>query len=220
MDKAWGADDIYLGIMAELGGEAAIVEYGEEDLMTPQRSGTCAFMSLQALFYHVNVDKKISQKVRFQLLSAGIDKYVKWNEDRLSTSLQAQNIFSKTLEEYSRITVDMHEGKVISDGELVKAHNRIREFRKMLEGAKQAFLNEVEDSVGKINLNIRAVDWGRIIPIPQGSIIDPDKPVSSKMPAPLSGVHSIFLLTQGCTLFTLGYWPTPPSGGIFLSERM
>ncbi|HEV8052699.1 MAG TPA: hypothetical protein VGP47_09400, partial [Parachlamydiaceae bacterium] len=38
------------------------------------------------------------------------------------------------------------------------------------------------------------------------------------LPAPLSGVHSIFF-TQGCTPFTLGYWPTPPSGGIFLSEE-
>lgn len=197
---AWKASDIYTGLMLHLGGEAAVINFGEEDLMTPQRSGTCAFMSLQALFNHINADKSISQKVRFKLLSVGINDYFNGNKARLETSRQAQNLFSKTVEEYSRIVASMHEEGIINDAELVNAKERIVEFRKALDSGRRAYEIEVESSIDKIDLNARPVDWGKLtsipeydwekVHIPRGSIVDPGKAVPSQK-APLFYVESL-----------------------------
>lgn len=171
----WNADDVYDGLLSHLEGEASTVIYGKEDLMTPQRSGTCIFMSLQVLFYHFNVDKSVSQKIRFKLLAEGFKNYVISNKETLSFSSRSLNLFSKSLEEFSRIATEMHAKEIIDDKELYEASKQIKEYRQILKAEKQVYLRETEKNATVLDLKTSAPAWDSEISLAGNLLLDPDK---------------------------------------------
>ena len=178
----WEGKDVYNVLVKHLGGEVGIINYGKEDLMTPQRSGTCAFMSLEALFYHMNADKKVSQKIRYQLLSSGISNYIKMKKNRLGKELQAQNLFSKSLEEYSRITADMHGNEIITDKELMQANQQIKEFHHLLKSAQNEYRQNIEKNIKIIDLDNYQSFQGRN-EIPNVLLMNPGHALSESKPS-------------------------------------
>ena len=170
IQKRWESHDIYQSLIQNLKGEISTIHYGEQDLMSPQRSGTCTFASLHALFHHLNIDKKISQKIRFGLLTSGLNHYVKWNKHRLSTDSQAQNLFSKSLEEYSRIIVDMHEKEILTDAELKSVSERTKEFKQLLQSGINDYQKGIEKRASTLEFNSKASP-GELIKIPAISFI-------------------------------------------------
>ena len=189
--EGWKAKDIYQALIRNIGGDIASIKYGHEDLMTPQRSGICSFASLNALLYHMNKDKNVSLKIRFLLLSSGIADYVQWNKDRFALEPQALNLFSKSVEEYSRITFDLHGKKIIDDLEMEKAGRQIKEFQMLVKSARKSYDNEVKKNAKIINLNKGAyytlneylLTRRLNILIPSDPVMDPKKmPPSQKHP--------------------------------------
>lgn len=171
----WNADDVYDGLLSQLEGEASTVVYGKKNLMTPQRSSTCVFMSSKALFYYFNVDKSISQKTRFKLLAEGFKNYVKSNKETLSFSSRSLNLFSKSLEEFSRIATEMYAEGIIDDKELYEASKQIKEYRQILKAEKQVYQTETKKNATVFDLETSAPTWDSEVTLAGNLLLDPDK---------------------------------------------
>jgi hypothetical protein len=185
-NEPWGEDDVYQALFSyyldDLKGEKNKIIFGKEDLMTSQRAGTCAVMSLTSFFYHANTDKSISLKIRFKLLSEGIDSYFEQNRNRFSIEPQAQNLFAKTLEEYSRITADMHDKGIIRDQEMTVANRKIQEYSRSLESGRQRFQKNIEESALQTALHEKGIAWENRVSIAAKWIYPNIETIKSKPP--------------------------------------
>lgn len=143
MAEKWQERDIYQAWQGALGGLSSNRQFTEEDLKTPQRAGTCAMMSINAVIREQIPTQKASRKFHWQLVLKGLLDYAEIQKHELDKEMP-RRLLSKSVEEVARISISAFEEGAITADELQLAAYKLSTVRQLLDKGEKKYLDEFE----------------------------------------------------------------------------
>lgn len=148
----WTEHDIYNTILPEIGGEVSPRQYSQEDLRHVQRSGTCAFISLDQAMKHNQPNEFAAQHDRMELQLKAIVDYTAEHQNRLASEEVPRRALQKVTEETARNVRKNFNDGILTEPEFVYASKKISEVRVVLEKAEREYLSAVAAKAPQVTL--------------------------------------------------------------------
>ena len=142
-EDEWSPADTYNVILEELGGDPSKIIYSQEDLQSPQRAGTCSFMSLTTTLSH-HMKKLPFSKAQFEMKLKALVDYSETTFPTDKFDERSFRLLSKTIEDFSRETLEYHAAGIVNDLEFFYASEKIKGIRQLLRTAEQNYLSQID----------------------------------------------------------------------------